>query len=396
MLLGTVLLPDVTARRASALAAVAAGLALAALRAAVTPLPPGFLAVDGALAVLAILLAGSGLLALRRPREAAAAIAAASLAAGAVCLGWTARAVIATAPKVGLLVASAALAAIGAVLFLIGRLVRLPPPMDEAPRPRPPAAVLALLAGGVAAAAGPHLSVVVVGAIVAASCGWLLERTAGGSRVPLAPLLTLLLLPAYWLIGTIAGPEGLALGTLPTLPISPAAERLLAPIFLVAAWATAGLWPLHRQVPAALVAPVGALLLVRVALPLVPAGLEHWRPLAMPVIVAGIWHAALSGRLTRVAVGVAWVGLLGASHEGRVGAALLFSGGLTRELLRHAGGRFGRWAPVVRVAAVLAAGAGALLAVESGLGAEVVYTVIAVGGVALAAIRTPPDGGLTP
>jgi hypothetical protein len=127
-----------------------------------------------------------------------------------------------------------------------------------------------------------------------------------------------------------------------------------------------------------------------VAVPAVPAGLEHWRPLAMPLIVLGIWHAALSGRLAAVAVGLAWVGLLGASRAGLTGAALLLAGALTLELAGDSGERFRSWKPAVRVVSALAAGAGALLAIESGLRAEVVYTVLAVGGVVLAAGRAWP------
>jgi hypothetical protein len=403
VVLGAALLPDVVAR-ASVLAAVAAGsagLAIAALTAGATPLPAGFLAVDGALFVLAIVITlGSALLAGRERRGARVRIAVGALLAGAVGLGWGGRRAIVAAPKGALLLAAVVLAAVGAGFFLIGRLVRLPPAADEESPPRRLPAAAGLLAGAVATAAGPHLSVVLAGVIVAAWSGWLLRRGRGGSRLPLAPMLTLLLLPAWWLLAAIAGPEGLAVGTLPMLPISPAAEQLLAPILLVAAWSTAGLWPLHRQVPAALLAPVGALLLARVAVPAVPAGLEHWRPLAMPLIVLGIWHAALSGRLAAVAVGLAWVGLLGASRAGLTGAALLLAGALMLELATYSGERFRSWKPASRVVSALLAGVGSLLAIESGLHAEVVYTVLAVGGVVVAAGRVWPrsSGGrdLTP
>lgn len=403
VVLGAALLPDV-AGRACVLAAVAAssaGLAIAALTAGAAPLPAGFLAVDGALLVLAVVLAlGSALLARRDHRGARVRIAVGALVTGAIGLGWGGRRAVVAAPKGAMLLAAVVIVAVGAGFFLIGRLVRLPPPADDVLPPRRLPAAMGVLAGVVAAAAGPHLPVVVAGVIVAAWSGWLLRRGAGGPRLPAAPVLTLLLLPAWWLMATIAGPEGLAVGTLPMLPISPAAERLLAPIFLVAAWATAGLWPLHRQVPAALLAPVGALLLARVVIPAVPDGLEHWRPLAMPLIVLGIWHAALSGRVTAVAVGLAWVGLLGASRAGLTGAALLLAGALTLELARHSGERLRSWKPAVWVISALAGGAGAVLAIESGLRAEVVYTVLAVGGVVVAAGRAwPRDSGerdLTP
>jgi hypothetical protein len=403
IVLGAALLPEVAGRASvlAVIAAAAAGLAIAALTAGATPLTVGFLAVDGALFVLAIVLAlGSALLAGREHRGARARIAVGALVAGAVGLGWGGRRAIVAAPTGALLLASVVLAAVGIGFFLIGRLVRLTAAPDDGSPPRRLRAGLGLLAGAVATAAGPYLSVVVAGVIAAAWSGWLLRRGPGGRRIPLAPMLTLLLLPAWWLMATIAGPEGLAVGTLPMLPISPAAERLLAPIFLAAAWATAGLWPLHRQVPAALLAPVGALLLARVAIPAVPDGLEHWRPLAMPLIVLGIWHAALSGRLTGMAVGLAWVGLLGASRAGLTGAALLLAGALTLELATHAGERFRPWKASARVVSALAAGAGALLAIGSGLHAEVVYTVLAVGGVVIAAGRAwprrPGERDLTP
>ncbi len=396
MLVAAALLHDVAAGRGALLAAVAAGLAMGGLRAGAAPLPPGFLAVDGALFVLAGTLAvGSALLAGRRHLAPPALIGAVALVVGAVSLLGGARHVVAAASTGALLLASAVVAALGGAGLLFGRVVRVPSAGDDGTPPRPMAGVLGLLAGALVTAAGPHLSLVVAGVILAAWSGWLVQRSGGGSRLPLVPVLTLLLLPAWWLMATIAGPEGLAVGALPMLPTSPAAERLLGLVFLVVAWATAGLWPLHRQVPAAPLAPVGALLLVRVVLPAVPDGLEHWRPLVMPAIVLGIWHAALSGRLAGVAVGLAWVGLLGASREGLSGAALLLAGALALELGQT--GRVHRWRPVVRVASALAAGAGALLAVESGLGVEVVYTVLAVGGIVAAVGHTMPQGpALTP
>lgn len=399
MLIASALLPGVGARRAAALAIVAGGLAMAGLQAGATPRPPGFLAVDGALFVLAVVLAGvSAVLAGRSDRTAASLVPAGAMVVGAGAVAWRARAVAAAAPVGPLVLAAAVLVAIGAACFLIGRSLCLAPGQDEF-SPGPRTAWLGLLAGTLAAAAGSSLPLVAGGVIVAAWSGWVLRRS-GGARVPLAPVLTLPLLGAWWLLAVIAGPEGLAVGTLPVLPTSPAAERLLAPVFLLAAWATAGLWPLHRQVPAALLAPVGALLVARVAVAVVPDGLEHWRALMMPVIVLGIWHAAVCGRLASVAVGLAWVGLLGASRGGLAGAALLLAAALVTVLAGHADARGRWWAMGTRAVAALAAGTGGLLAIESGLGAEVVYTVLAAGGIAIAAGHPGPErsdeGALTP
>ena len=238
-----------------------------------------------------------------------------------------------------------------------------------------------LEAGALAAAIGPHLGLVVLGVIVAACAGHLLQRAEGGPRLPLAPAATLPLLPAWWLMATIAGPVGLRVSGLATVPLSPAAEQLLAVPLLIAAWAVAGLWPLHRHLPGALVAPVGAFLMARVAIPAVPLGLEHWRPLMMPLVVAGIWHAALSGRLPRVAVGMAWVGLLAPGRMGVAGAAMLLAAGLAVELVERISAlRAGRFAPAAEALPLIVFGWGALLVVGAGLQGEVVYTAVAVAG----------------
>ena len=120
----------------------------------------------------------------------------------------------------------------------------------------------AILAGAAATALGPHVAVVFLGVIVAAWSAYFLFHPRGGRPAPVTPALTLLLAPAYWLLATIAGPEGLSIAALPLVPLSPAAESLVAPALLLVGWSVAGLWPLHRQVPGALVAPLGALLLV--------------------------------------------------------------------------------------------------------------------------------------
>ena len=244
-------------------------------------------------------------------------------------------------------------------------------------------ATAGLLLGAAAAGLGPHLGVVVAGVILAAWSSHLLSRDEGGSRLPVAPVLSLPLLGAWWLMATIAGPEGLGIAGLPLVPLSPAAERLLAPVFLVAAWATAGLWPLHRQMTGPLAAPVGAILFVRILAPIMPDGVEHWRPLAMPLVILGLWHAALSGRWAGVAVGLAWIGLLGGAPGGWAGAGLLLGAALLIELRQ--GTDHPRTAGLASVAAALLAGIGGLLAVEAGLRVEVVYTVLGAAALVAAA-----------
>jgi hypothetical protein len=296
------------------------------------------------------------------------------LLAGAIGLSAALTPTLAGSPPGGLLLALAGTAAVGGVLLAIGRWVRFP---QEDRVPTLPARELpaaGVILGSVAAALGPHLGVVVVGSVLAAWSGFLLNRRDGGSRVPIAPLLALPLLAAWWLMATIAGPDGLGMATLPLVPLSPAAERMLAPVVLVAAWATSGLWPLHRQVPGGLLAVAGALLVTRVVVPAMPDGLGHWRALAMPLLVAGLWHAALSDRTAGLAVGLAWIGLLGGTPSGKRGAALLLAAALLLELGRR-DGRLRRSRPAWILVAV-AASLGGMLAVEAGLRTETIYTVV--------------------
>jgi hypothetical protein len=389
MLVGASLLPDGPSRVTGALAAAAVGLAIAGLRAAPAGAAPdpGFVAVDVALLVLGVLLAVTAAgIAWRVPSRAARA-GAAALMLGAVALAWGGAGLAARAAPGPTVLAILAVSASGVTLLLAGRLMGRRAKHPDTVSPRPVAGVAGLAAGALAAAASPHLSLVILGVILAGWCGWLLRRAGGGSSAPVAPALTLVLLPAWWLMATIAGPEGLGIASLGALPFSPAAERLLAPALLVAAWAVSGLWPVHRQMPAALTAPVGALLLARVGMPAVPDGLEHWRPLAMPVVVVGIWHAALTGRLALLPVGLAWVGLLAPGGAGLTGAALLLAAALLLELAGPLVRAEPRRAVAFRVVFSLAAGHGALLVVAAGLRGEVVYTVLAVGGIVAAAGR---------
>ena len=164
LLVGGALLPDSGARRSATLAAVSAGLAIAGLRAGQAPafapgaapagLPAGFVAVDGALVLMAVVLAaGSALAAARAPRAAETRIAAGTLAAGAVALARGGDDLLTGARAMGLLVSLCALAGLGVLLLLAGRYVRLRPAagMDATTVRR--AAIGGVAAGGLATAA---------------------------------------------------------------------------------------------------------------------------------------------------------------------------------------------------------------------------------------------------
>src|SRR6185312_3971254 len=117
LLVGGALLPESGARRSATLAAVSAGLAIAGLRAGQAPafapgaapagLPAGFVAVDGALVLMAVVLAAGSALA---PRAAETRIAAGTLAAGAVALAWGGDDLLTGARAMGLLVSLCGLA----------------------------------------------------------------------------------------------------------------------------------------------------------------------------------------------------------------------------------------------------------------------------------------------
>ena len=84
---------------------------------------------------------------------------------------------------------------------------------------RPPALPIGLGvigAGALLAAASSSTGGVFAGCVLAAIGGWPISRPPAARNLPVAPMVVLaLLLPAWWLMATIAGPEGLAIGSLP-------------------------------------------------------------------------------------------------------------------------------------------------------------------------------------
>jgi len=382
LVLAAALLPAGRARLLATGGAISAGLAVAGLRAgpveAAGALPPGFLAVEGGLFALgAVLALGAAAFAAKFPPAGAAAATAAGLG-----LGLSAVPYLRAAAPFSLLAAAIATAALGRSLVWVGARFGRSWVVPERVHINSKA-LAAICAGGLLTTVSPWADLILVGAMLAAAGGWTSSKVGERRRLPIAPLLTLVLLPAWWLMRTIAGPEGLATVSLPDLPWSPAAERLLGAVLLVGAWAMSGLWPLHREEPAALTAPLAALLMARVAIPAFPDGLEHWRALALPVVLVGLWHGVLTGNRAEALAGLAWVGLATAAGPGQAGAGLVLVGGLML-VLRE---RLERAERVLQPIAALAIGAGALLVTEAGLRTEVVYTVCAVAALVAAAGR---------
>jgi hypothetical protein len=178
---------------------------------------------------------------------------------------------------------------------------------------------------------------------------------------------------------------GLRIAQLPQIPLSPAAELWLAPALLLAGWAAAGLWPLQRQLPGALLAPAGAFLLARVAHALVAEGLEYWRPLAVPLLILGLWNAAAWSRWPLVLAGTSVLAVAGGTPVALTSWVALLAAGLALELL-EAAQLSPRAAIPVRGAlwvVVTWSGVGVLEALLRG---EVVYTTVGVVVLALIAV----------
>ncbi|MGH7519127.1 MAG: hypothetical protein ACREOC_16965 [Gemmatimonadales bacterium] len=260
-------------------------------------------------------------------------------------------------------------------------LARLPPAtLGSMPRV-PRAAVGVLVLGALLVLFAPHAALVVAGLILA-SIGAELTFRRGSRRIPVLPLVTLALLPAYWLVHTVAGPVGLGTATLQQVPLSPAAVRLVAlPLGLVS-WAWMGLWPLHGAVRPVMLAPVGAALWLRVAEPLAAEGLAHWQPLFVALAVGGLWQAAADGRLASVFVALGFSALASLRPQSAAAAGLLLGAAFVFKLPQPAGGAPRVAFDGVRRVGFAASAAGAGLAFAAGLQAEVVLTVLAAAGLA--------------
>ena len=401
-------------RRLAAAALVTLGLALAAWRAGSAPgvwlTPPASMGRGFLVGNAALLLVGSALICLAVLRAPAAPLRMAAkllAAAGVVLIGPVMVAFIGPGGPVRALVAATGLGLTGVATAVgaraigasrPGRIVarRLaPPPLRAVIRPDPVAhrALVLLMAAVLITAVGPHVLAVFVGVVLATWAGYLAFHRPGTRPVPVAPVLTVLLVPTYWLLATIAGPMGLRLAALPQIPLSPAAELLVEPALLLAAWGAAGLWPLQRQLPGALTASAGALLLARLAQPLGPSGLEYWRPLTAPVLVLGLWNAAAYGRWPLLLAGGGFLGIAAGTQDGILPSVGLIATAFTLELCSMAS--VPRRARMLIDAAawplVTLAGVPAL---QAALGGQVVYTALGTLGLALiVAVRRTGDGG---
>jgi len=392
----TVLLPDSRAGRVAGAGLGALALALAALRVSYGSgsLPSNFAAVETALVLVGLAALLGGMVRGARGRRG---VMAAALAVVGVVLIWGRLGTIAGAAPLG--GSAAALAVVGGTAGLAWAtahwvLARVGPGSGTPQEAVDLRSVAVGVAAVVLAATGSNLLLVGLGVLFASFAMWGGVSRPRGLPAALAVLLTIAaLIPAGWLFFAIAGDQGLALVTLADLPLSPAGETLLAPLLLVAAWSVAGLWPLPRSRVAGITGAAGVLLLARVAFPALPDGLEHWRPLAFPILGIGVLQGTASGRWPAVMVGGALMALASGSAEGPAAAWCLSGAALVAELIPLLWPRHLVW---VRCITALVAGYGVWPATVAGLRAEVVYTALTVVGAAVlltAGRRVDPSHG---
>lgn len=240
--------------------------------------------------------------------------------------------------------------------------------------------LLSLLAGLVGAAV---LTVLRVGtATQAPREPGAVSRAGGFRRWGMPLLLSLLLLPALWFWLTVAGPEGVSLQGLREAPFSPAAETLLAALLLPASLVLAGTWPFGGLTRGPRYAPLGAMLLLVVVLPLLGEGVEHWRSLYAGWIVLGAVVAAVGARWPHLMASAGLFAIVcGGPSAWWAGMSLT----LIASLISLVPGVRGM---PVRVVMLVAAGCG-IVALGATLGNEVVYSAAMLLATIIGMLRTP-------
>ena len=197
-------------------------------------------------------------------------------------------------------------------------------------------------------------------------------------------LLSLLLVPALWLLLTVAGP-GFSVETLRDAPLSSAAETLLAALILPATLVLAAIFPFGLIVRDARLAPVGALLLLAVVVPLLADGLEHWRALYAGWLVLGAFVAGWKAQ---------WPGILacGGLFAIAAGAATAAWGGAALAVLASLLAIRPTMSPRLKRLILLGAATCGIIALRSTLGVEVVYSAAMVLATIIGIQRTPTGG----
>jgi hypothetical protein len=301
-------------------------------------------------------------------------------------LGWALIALLILAASLGVF------RAVGRWLMLSRRLHRLDQRLFGRIQPGPTrmwtgrdAPLLALhLALAAVALFAPHLVLLLAAVVGTAATGALLERRVDSSmRWPWAMSAGLgILALAGGCTIAIAGEVPLALEQLRDGPFSPAFEPAAALAWLAAVWPLLRLWPFHshRYGPATSVA--GAAILIRVTVPILPGGTQHWQPLIFPLLVLSAWYAAGLGRVRLALASVATAGLISLRPGAAWAGVILLLGGAATSI----GGRFGpaeRYAPGIAALAALVLMAEAVPLLAGALQTQTFYTVLLAVGLAV-------------
>ena len=235
-----------------------------------------------------------------------------------------------------------------------------------------------LLTGLALAAAAPHLLLLELGILLALVSAVRAVLRAGANRWGLAiPLLGGILTGiALLLMLTILGPEGGSIAALPDGPFSPPAERLLVMLLGMGSLLLAGIPPVGRTPPGLSLAPLAAILIARLVVPVLPGGVLEWQPLAMLLLLLSAGLAAFRGRWAAFAVVAGLAGLWSGEPSAAFAALVLVLFGWLTE--QAGAGRLGplgrlpaRWAGLPLVIPALAA----LPVLAGGLQSQVVLSV---------------------
>ena len=218
----------------------------------------------------------------------------------------------------------------------------------DASSPRARIGGLTILALGLGAQLAWRFELVALCAVGAAWTGYFVARRAHAPGWLVAgPVISLVLLPAVWLVRTVADPHEVPadLASLGQGPFSPAFESLLAPMVLLGAWAVLGLWPLHRLRAHPFTLVAGEAVLRRLGYPLFPLGVMQWEPVAALCLALGVWYGAIRGRPGTVVLSLAALGLLRGGGEAWWVPSAVVAWVLAQELSAGASGRWARWLP---------------------------------------------------
>lgn len=231
----------------------------------------------------------------------------------------------------------------------------------------------------------PHLVLLLAAVVGTAATGALLERrldrSVGWPWVLLAGVLVLAVAGGFTI--AIAGEVPLSLDQLRDGPFSPAFELVTALAWFAGVWPLLQLWPVHSRTHGPATAVAGAAILVRVVVPILPGGTEHWQPLIFPLLVLSAWYGAGLGRVRLALAAVATAGLLSLRPEAAWAGVILLLG----EAATSIGERFApvrRYSPGILALVALLLMTQAVPLLTGALQAQTFYTVLLAAGLAVA------------